>query len=255
MTKLLLNGTFPKMLCACMAWALLATAWGQTPTLRDVAGHDLGERFTRHHHVVDFMEAMAEARPHWQLTQYGSTSEGRPLLGLVMSSPSNMERLDMLKADNALRVNKGIDRGDRVAWVYLSYNVHGNEAVCTEAAMATVEALATSHADLLDKAVVVLDPCVNPDGRDRYVHFQDVSTTSRVNADPNAWEHDEPWPGGRANHYLFDMNRDLAWQTQRETKARAAFYREWSRKCTSTFTSRASTAHTISLLRLSLTTR
>ena len=227
MTKLLLNGTFPKMLCACMAWALFATAWGQTPTLRDVAGHDLGERFTRHHHVVDFMEAMAEARPHWQLTQYGSTSEGRPLLGLVMSSPSNMERLDMLKADNALRVNKGIDRGDRVAWVYLSYNVHGNEAVCTEAAMATVEALATSHADLLDKAVVVLDPCVNPDGRDRYVHFQDVSTTSRVNADPNAWEHDEPWPGGRANHYLFDMNRDLAWQTQRETKARAAFYREW----------------------------
>ena len=103
--------------------------------------------------------------------------------------------------------------------------------------------------------MVVLDPCVNPDGRDRYVHFQDVSTTSRINADPNAWEHDEPWPGGRANHYLFDMNRDLAWQTQRETKARAAFYREWMPRCTSTSTSKASTAPTTSLLQLSLTTR
>ena len=114
-----------------------------------------------------------------------------------------------------------------MVWVYLSYNVHGNEAVCTEAAMATAQALATTHSALLEKAVVLIDPCVNPDGRDRYVHFQDQSTTARRNVDPRAWEHDEPWPGGRANHFLFDMNRDLAWQTQRETKARTAFYQEW----------------------------
>lgn len=192
-----------------------------------ILGHALGEAFTRHHAVVDYLEHAAEAVPHWQLHEYGRTSEGRPLLGMVMSSEANMAQLDQLRADNARRVNEGVDSGDRVVWVYLSYNVHGNEAVCTEAAMATVQALATTHAHLLERTVVVLDPCVNPDGRDRYVHFQDRSTSPRFNVDPDAWEHDEPWPGGRPNHYLFDMNRDLAWQTQRETQARTAFYRQW----------------------------
>ena len=202
------------------------TAWCQ-PSSSDILGHALGDKFTRHHAVVDFVETMANAVPHWQLSQYGTTSEGRPLLGLIMSSEENMARLDELRTDNARRVNEGVDSGDRVVWVYLSYNVHGNEAVCTEAAMATIEALATTHGHLLERAVVVMDPCVNPDGRDRYVHFQDRSTAPRPNAQPDAWEHDEPWPGGRPNHYLFDMNRDLAWQTQKETQARTAFYRQW----------------------------
>ncbi len=180
-----------------------------------VLGHNLGDKFTRHHQVVDVMKHLAEARPHWQLEEYGSTTEGRPLLGLVMSSEDNMANLEALREANRRRVLEGVDSGDRVVWVYLSYNVHGNEAVCTEAAMATAEALATTHSDLLERAVVVMDPCVNPDGRDRYVHFQDQSTSPRPNADPHAWEHNEPWPGGRPNHYLFDMNRDLAWQTQR----------------------------------------
>ncbi len=210
------------------AWLTFAAvvAYGQTQPSA-LLGHELGERFTRHHAVVDYVEHMASAVPHWQLTRYGETSEGRPLLGLVMSSEENMAKLDQLRADNARRVNEGVDSGDRVVWVYLSYNVHGNEAVCTEAAMATIEALATTHASLLERTVVVMDPCVNPDGRDRYVHFQDRSTAPRPNVDPAAWEHDEPWPGGRPNHYLFDMNRDLAWQTQRETQARTAFYRQW----------------------------
>ena len=192
-----------------------------------ILGHPLGESFTRHHAVVDYVEHMAEVVPHWQLEQYGTTTEGRPLLGLIMSSPANMANLEALRANNMRRVNEGVDSGERVVWVYLSYNVHGNEAVCTEAAMATIEALATTHAHLLDRTVVVMDPCVNPDGRDRYVHFQDQSNGPRPNTDPQAWEHDEPWPGGRPNHYLFDMNRDLAWQTQRETQARTAFYRSW----------------------------
>jgi hypothetical protein len=114
------------------------------PEPSDILGHDLGDRFTRHHAVVDFMEAMAEAVPHWTLETYGRTSEHRPLLGLVMSSPENMARIEELAAHNMRRVQEGVDSGDRVAWVYLSYNVHGNEAVCTEAAMATVHALATS---------------------------------------------------------------------------------------------------------------
>ena len=100
--------------------------------------------------MVDYVQHMAKVMPHWQLQEYGLTTEGRPLLGLIMSSPDNMSQLDELKADNMRRVSDGMDGGERVAWVYLSYNVHGNEAVCTEAAMATIEALATTHAQLLN---------------------------------------------------------------------------------------------------------
>ena len=206
------------------AWSFPSLAQ-TSPT--PILGHPLGESFTRHHAVVDYVTHMAEVVPHWQVKEYGTTTEDRPLLGLIMSSPANMANLETLRAENMRRVNEGVDSGHRVVWVYLSYNVHGNEAVCTEAAMATIEALATTHAHLLDRTVVVMDPCVNPDGRDRYVHFQDQSNGPRPNADSQAWEHDEPWPGGRPNHYLFDMNRDLAWQTQRETQARTAFYRTW----------------------------
>ena len=215
------------LLLGCAGMTVEAQAPATDVNVADVLGHNLGDKFTRHHKVVDVMTHLAEARPHWQLEHYGTTTEGRPLLGLIMSSEENMANLGALREANRRRVAEGVDSGDRVVWVYLSYNVHGNEAVCTEAAMATAEALATTHSHLLERAVVVMDPCVNPDGRDRYVHFQDQSTSPRPNADPYAWEHDEPWPGGRPNHYLFDMNRDLAWQTQRETQARTAFYQAW----------------------------
>ena len=215
------------LLLGCAGMTVEAQAPATDVNVADVLGHNLGDKFTRHHKVVDVMTHLAEARSHWQLEHYGTTTEGRPLLGLIMSSEENMANLGALREANRRRVAEGVDSGDRVVWVYLSYNVHGNEAVCTEAAMATAEALATTHSHLLERAVVVMDPCVNPDGRDRYVHFQDQSTSPRPNADPYAWEHDEPWPGGRPNHYLFDMNRDLAWQTQRETQARTAFYQAW----------------------------
>ena len=137
-------------------------AWGSSSLAQTsptpILGHPLGESFTRHHAVVDYVKHMAEVMPHWQLEEYGTTTEGRPLLGLIMSSPANMANLETLRANNLRRVNEGVDSGDRVVWVYLSYNVHGNEAVCTEAAMATIEALATTHAHLLDRTVVVMDP-------------------------------------------------------------------------------------------------
>ena len=130
------------------------TVEAQTPAtdvdVATVLGHNLGDKFTRHHQVVDVMTHLAEARPHWQLENYGTTTEGRPLLGLIMSSEENMANLDALREANRRRVAEGVDSGDRVVWVYLSYNVHGNEAVCTEAAMATAEALATTHSHLLE---------------------------------------------------------------------------------------------------------
>ena len=204
----------------------------------DFLGYTLGDRFTRHHNVVDYMEHLAATTPSAHWTPYGKTNELRTLGTLTLSSPENLVRLEALRQANLARVRTGkpalastaqTERTLDLPIIWLSYNVHGNEAVCTEAAMATAYELLQKHSDWLAHAVVIIDPCVNPDGRDRYVAFQDRTTgpMAMVDLDPQALEHDEPWPGGRSNHYLFDMNRDWAWQTQIETQQRVAAYRRW----------------------------
>ena len=79
----------------------------------------------------------------------------------------------------------------------------------------------------LKNTVVIIDPCINPDGRDRYANFYNQYGNSPANSNGDSKEHHEPWPGGRANHYLFDLNRDWAWQTQTESQARLKLYNQW----------------------------
>ncbi|RYY98780.1 MAG: zinc carboxypeptidase, partial [Chitinophagaceae bacterium] len=115
--------------------------------------------------------------------------------------------------------------------VWLSYNVHGNEPSSSEAALLTLQALTdrsnTDAQQWLKNTVVVIDPCLNPDGRDRYVNWFNSVAGKNPNALLAAREHSEPWPGGRVNHYYFDLNRDWAWQTQVESQARLALYQRW----------------------------
>ena len=202
-------------------------------------GYELGERFTPHHLVVEYMELLAQASPRVQLEAYGRSYEGRPLQLLTISDPHNLSRAEDIKKTYAELTDPrrtGFDSArNRVrelpVAVWLSYNIHGNEASSTEAAMAAAYFLAAADedelGDLLKDTVVLLDPCLNPDGRDRYVNW----ITSVVGSKPNplsaAREHHEPWPGGRFNHYLFDLNRDWAWLTQIESRQRAKAYLEW----------------------------
>ena len=79
----------------------------------------------------------------------------------------------------------------------------------------------------LENTIVILDPCINPDGRDRYANWYRMIGNRWPDADPNSREHMEPWPGGRTNHYYFDLNRDWAWQTQKESVARLKLYNLW----------------------------
>jgi hypothetical protein len=125
-----------------------------------------------------------------------------------------------------------VDDLKQPAIVWLSYNVHGNEPASSEAAMLTLFALLDpsnkKSAEWLEHVVVMIDPCINPDGRDRYVNwYNNAVGTHSYNADQQAREHMEPWPSGRTNHYNFDLNRDWAWQTQVETKQRIPLYQQW----------------------------
>jgi hypothetical protein len=200
----------------------------QSPT--QFLGYEPGARFTPHHKIVAYFQQAAQALPgNIKLQQYGQTNEGRPLYAVFLSSAANITNLENIRQDNLKRA--GLQSGQsagNIPIVWLSYNVHGNEPSSSEAAMQTLYVLATQHVgDWLSNTVVVIDPCINPDGRDRYVNWFNSMVGTNPNASPAAREHEEPWPGGRVNHYYFDLNRDWAWQTQVETQQRLKLYNQW----------------------------
>lgn len=192
-------------------------------------GYQLGEKFTWHHQVVSYFEYVGANSEKVLIQPYGSTNEGRKLLTAVLSSKKNMDRLEEIRTDHLKSIGLMAGEADgKVPIVYLSYNIHGNETSSTEAAMATLYQLVTNDtANWLEDMIVILDPCINPDGRDRYVNWYKQARNKTYNPHGSSWEHREPWPGGRYNHYLFDLNRDWAWQSQKESRERAVRYQEW----------------------------
>ena len=215
----------------------ISIVWSQTPTPSDFLSFKLGTKFTRHHQIVDYFKSVAAANLQtMKLEQYGTTNEGRELFLAYISSKENMERLDQIKMNN--RTYAGLTKGrvspllpNPTAIVWLSYNVHGNEPSSSEAAMLTLyELMNDKRQDIkewLQRTVVIIDPCLNPDGRDRYVNWYNTTVGKNGNEDAQAREHFEPYPQGRTNHYNFDLNRDWAWQTQAESKFRLKKYLEW----------------------------
>ncbi len=206
------------------------------PSPEQFLGYPLGSKFTPHYRILQYFEAVAKSRPEMmKVYQYGRTYEGRPLMVAYISLPDNLAKLDQIKQNNIRLAGMAKDKmaavTDLPAVVWLSYNVHGNEPSSSEAAMKTLFALTdpanTSTKDWLKNTLVVIDPCINPDGRDRYVNWFNSVSSVVPNPLPSAREHQEPWPGGRTNHYNFDLNRDWAWQTQVESQQRLKLYNEW----------------------------
>src|SRR4051812_29763548 len=227
---------------ATLALALLplaAAAQAAPPSPAQVLGYQLGERFTPYAGVQQYAKALAAAAPdRVRYLPYGQTYEGRELFQLVIARPDVLSRLDQVLAANAelTRPETSVQRAQAVAStnpavVYFSYGVHGNESSSSEAALWTAYDLARGASEVrgvLDSLVVVIDPVTNPDGRDRYVNWFRSVRGARPNPDPQSREHREPWPGGRYNHYLFDLNRDWSWATQAETRARLATWWRWN---------------------------
>jgi hypothetical protein len=202
----------------------------QIKTPEEFLGYVPGTRFTLQHAVTDYIMHIAEASPSVQYIQYGESWEGRPLGVCVVSSPGNLEQLEQIRLSNLQR--SGLADGTPVTApvpiVWLAYTVHGSEPAGTEAALKVLWTLAAGEwkdADRwLENMVIVIDPCQNPDGRElfttRYIRAQGWPP----NSDPNAWEHNQPWPSARLNHYLFDLNRDWSWHVQQETQMRMKLY-------------------------------
>lgn len=203
---------------------LLSIAQLKSPS--EFLGYELGTQFTRHHEVVDYYKYLSEAEPQrMNLIEYGKTNERRPLLLATISTKENIDNLEQIRLEH-LKGIKGEGTPDK-AIVWLSYNVHGNESVSTEASMQTIYDLLTGKRSYLEDVVVLIDPCINPDGRDRYVNWYNQFKNSPNQIDPNSKEHHENWWSGRSNHYMFDLNRDWAWLTQVESQQRLKQFNKW----------------------------
>ncbi|MBL0135365.1 MAG: zinc carboxypeptidase, partial [Chitinophagaceae bacterium] len=211
-------------------------AMSQVKSPEAFLGYKLGDRYSPHFKVVNYFRQVAENSPSMvKLEQYGETNEGRPLMLAYVSTAENMANLENIRKNNLRLAGTALDKmaanENMPAIVWLSYNVHGNETSSSEAAMMTIWELVnpanTKTKEWLKNIVVVIDPCINPDGRDRYVNWFNSVVGKIADPLPFTREHMEPWPGGRSNHYNFDLNRDWAWQSQVETQQRIIKYNQW----------------------------
>jgi hypothetical protein len=207
------------------------------PTLKQVTGYDIGERVTSPEEMVRYFKTLHEAVPdRTRFIKYAESWEGRPLIGLIVGSAERMRRLDESRA-GLQRLSRG-EAGaeslirDLPVVVSLLHGVHGNEISSGEAAMAEAyHLLAAQNDPVVDiirrEAIVIIDPMQNPDGRARFVFQNLLGQAMHPDAEPASAEHDEPWPGGRSNHYLFDLNRDWFAQRHPESQGRVKLLLEW----------------------------
>ncbi len=204
------------------------------PTLTATVGHAPGARITSPDQAYAYLKALAEAAPdRTRLVQYAVSWEGRPLYYLVLSASANMSKIDAIRADMATIAAGRPGNGMAMPVTWLQYGVHGNEISSTDAALMTAYHLLAAKDDpkaakIMGGTIVVIDPMQNPDGRARFVNNFLASTGIAPDADRQAAEHDEPWPSGRVNHYMFDLNRDWFTLSQPETRGKVSAIRQWN---------------------------
>ncbi|HLU40015.1 MAG TPA: M14 family metallopeptidase, partial [Planctomycetota bacterium] len=210
------------------------------PTFAAVIGRPLGEEPSTHAEAERYLQALARASDRLIVERYGTSWEGRPLYNVLISAPANLARRAEVQAGmQRLADPRGLDEAGvepllrtlpAVAW--LIYNVHGDEPSGTDAALAVAYHLCAALEDplvdaILGECVTMLDPVQNPDGRDRFVLGFRGMRGRQADPEPDAAEHQQAWPGGRSNHYWFDLNRDWFGMTQPETRARVRLFHEW----------------------------
>lgn len=209
------------------------------PVPSDVLGYQLGEQFTEYAATVDYFQKLAAASDRISIGNYGETYESRPLIYLVITSENNQQNLESIRQRNlqlADPINTSKETAEDIikenpVVVSFSYNIHGNEASSTEAAKQVAYRLAAATDEattqLLEDLVFVMFPCINPDGRSRYVSWYNSMARSVIGFEPKDLEHFAPWPNGRTNHYWFDLNRDWIWGVHPESRGHTKIYQEW----------------------------
>ena len=212
--------------CLLLLFSFSLSAQIKSP--EEFLGYPIGTKFTYHHQIVAYSRYLASQSnglAQWQV--YGQTNEGREQGQMIIANLPAGINLEQVQQNHQKRIQGEKADPTLPVIINLSFNVHGNEAAGSEAALNTLYTL-ISKPNRSIPYVILIDPCINPDGRDAYVtQYNRRNFISGGNSDPNDQEHYEGNTSGRYNHFSFDLNRDWVWQTQKETQQRLKFYRSW----------------------------
>jgi len=202
------------------------------PTPKSVIGHEVGEWHITHDKLVQYMKALSNASDRITIEDRGKTFEDRPLLLLTITSPQNHQNIDAIQSAqiDATETNSA-NTENRPIVVYQGFSIHGNEPSGSNASLLAAYYLAAAEGsqidNLLDNTVILFDPSLNPDGLQRFAYWANTNKNINLNPDPNDREYSEIWPGGRTNHYWFDMNRDWLPVQLPESRARIKTFHSW----------------------------
>ncbi|MCB0636477.1 MAG: zinc carboxypeptidase [Lewinella sp.] len=240
---LLLSGLLLGVLCAAAAQSSRSLTYylpdieydANIPTPEDFLGWQIGDWHISHDLQLNYMRLLAASSDRIVLREYARSYEGRPLVNLIITSPENHARLDELQARHVALTNPDlsadIDLGETPLVLYQGYSIHGNEPSGGNAAPLVAYYLAAGQSPeieaLLEHTVILFDPCYNPDGFNRFSTWANIHKNGHMTADPQDREYDEAWPGGRTNHYWFDLNRDWLPQQLPESRGRIRVFHEW----------------------------
>ena len=200
------------------------------PTPEQFLGYAIGEQHTRHDNIVAYLKELDRLSDKVSFEIIGETFEHRAQVVAIFSSPENHKNIEQIRLQHLSNQLSGTNIKVPLV-IHLAYNVHGNEPSSSEAALLTAYYLTASQSEQtkewLNNMIITLDPVINPDGRDRHTHWANMHKGTPPIADPNDREHNEIWPGGRFNHYWFDLNRDWFLGTFPETRNRINFFHKW----------------------------
>jgi len=207
----------------------------EIPTPAKFIGHEVGEWHISHDKLCYYMYELSRlsSRAVWE--EYGKSHEGRPLGHLIISSPENIVNLEQIRTEH-LRfsdpdLSSGTDSKNSPVFIKLGYGIHGNESSAQNASVLVAYYLTAGEGSKIDKllknAVILIDPALNPDGMHRHSTWVNFTKSINNNADPSSWEFSESWPGGRTNHYWFDLNRDYIMLQHPESRGRVAAFFRW----------------------------
>ena len=206
----------------------------EIPTPASIIGHELGDWHITHDKLLQYMYRLAESSDRISIENRGETFEGRPLILLYITAPKNQKNLQEIRKKHISLTEKGADSievSNLPIVVYQGFSIHGNEPSGSNAALAVAYYLAAAQGPeielLLDKSVILFDPSYNPDGLQRFAYWANMHKGKNINPDPNDREYNEIWPGGRTNHYWFDMNRDWLPVQLPESQARIKTFHDW----------------------------
>lgn len=207
----------------------------EIPTPYEILGYNPGDWHVSHDQLIVYMKALDKASDRIEMKEYARSHENRPLFNLIISSPENLSRLESIREDHLKLTDHSVSDQVNIenlpAILYQGYSIHGNESSGANAAMVNAYYLAAGKSSTvmhtLENSIILMDPCYNPDGLNRFASWANTHKSKTLVSDPSSRELNEVWPRGRTNHYWFDLNRDWLLLTHPESQGRIKVFHEW----------------------------